>query len=233
MRPTSQYLTNYVALLCIEVGHPCSTWTCFQNYYFEVSPNKIGTASLQPRREDSVTFITQIDIGGPNAWPPMQTDLAPFDVILRLCDELGLPDRKQRLSAIGNPHRRSCGHGIPYHGSKHVDRGWISPGYLSCHQGCYYLNLVRHVLSEKVLRNVFLAPVGRVYNQAVRRAGELSRYNFWILTIWGFPVLSFESDSCVHPSCYPVNWLLFPWNYKTTIVKYIYNQQDAQFFFCY
>ena len=56
-RPTSEYLTNNVAAVGIEVGQPCCTWTCFQCFYLELVASKTGHR-LTTATSWGITFIT-------------------------------------------------------------------------------------------------------------------------------------------------------------------------------
>lgn len=83
---------------------------------------------------------------------------------------------RSKTTATESPHRRSCGHGNPYHASKHVDRGWISPWLFIVPPEALVFKSCKVFTVIKFRRNFVLAPVGRVYYQTVWRVGQLSRH---------------------------------------------------------
>jgi CRISPR/Cas system-associated protein Cas10 (large subunit of type III CRISPR-Cas system) len=64
---------------------------------------------------------------GPIAWPPRSADLTPLDYVKNNLYQFKINDL-QHLKTL-------CGYGNIRYASSNVERGRISAGYLSCHQG--------------------------------------------------------------------------------------------------
>jgi hypothetical protein len=99
-------------------------------------------------RLDRETARRWIGRGGPIAWPPRSPDLTPLGIFLwSYVKNIVF----QRPSAPESPHKGCCGYGNTKHASNNVERGRISSGDLSCHQGSPHRNLLRKLCTIKTL----------------------------------------------------------------------------------
>jgi hypothetical protein len=80
----------------------------------------------------------------PIAWPPRSPDLTPLDFLL-----WGYVKNTVYQVKINGLQR--CGCGNTKHVSSNVERGRISSGYFSCHQGRPHWNLLRKLYTQKKL----------------------------------------------------------------------------------
>jgi hypothetical protein len=73
---------------------------------------------------------------GPTVWTPKSPDLTPLDFFLvGLCEEQCAPCQGKLPSTPESLHKGRCGYDNTKHASSNLERGRISSGYLSCHQG--------------------------------------------------------------------------------------------------
>ena len=132
-------------------------------------------------------------------WPPRSPDLT--QLIVFLCGyvkNLVYPIKILSLAA-DSPHKVRCGYRNSQYASEHVERRWISFGYLSCHQDFPLWKLLMLVLARKESSEFFSlrVPTGCVYNRKILRYHLFFLDNYHSDTLyfalWTFLILLYVS----------------------------------------